>query len=147
MSSNGSTFYTGLIIDRSTGQFKLPIAPKFSAYTNFDNYIAANTWTKVQFNNADSNDQSAFDAGNNRFATPFAGIYTFGLLPMPLLILPSCVTTTASVGTDAVACSAFEPIRWSKKDTDDTIRQAKEHNATWAAVCGPIKTQNAPPKP
>jgi hypothetical protein len=62
------------------------------------------------------------------------------LLPMPLLILPGCATTTVSVGTDAVACSAFEPIRWSNKDTDDTIRQAKEHNAAWSAVCGPSST-------
>jgi hypothetical protein len=58
------------------------------------------------------------------------------LLPMPLLILAGCATMTASVGTDAVACSAFEPIRWSKKDTDDTIRQAKGHNAAWTAICG-----------
>jgi hypothetical protein len=57
------------------------------------------------------------------------------LLPIPLLILASCATTTASVGTDAVACSAFEPIRWSKKDTAETIRQVKEHNAAWSAVC------------
>jgi hypothetical protein len=34
-----------------------------------------------------------------------------------------------------VTCSAFEPIRWSSKDTDDTIRQAKEHNAVWASIC------------
>lgn len=58
-----------------------------------------------------------------------------GLLLTPLLILPGCVTTTASVGTDAVACSAFEPIQWSKKDTDKTVRQVKEHNAAWKAVC------------
>jgi hypothetical protein len=57
------------------------------------------------------------------------------LLLTPLLTLPGCATTTASVGTDAVACSAFEPIRWSKEDTDDTIRQAKAHNAAWKAVC------------
>jgi hypothetical protein len=59
---------------------------------------------------------------------------------MPLLILPGCATTTASVGTDAVACSAFEPIRWSTKDTDETIRQAKEHNAAWAVICHPKST-------
>lgn len=59
------------------------------------------------------------------------------LLPMPLLILAGCATTTASVGTDAIACSAFEPIRWSNKDTDDTIRQVKEHNAAWAEICHP----------
>ena len=57
------------------------------------------------------------------------------LLPMSLLILPGCATMTASVGTDAVACSAFEPIRWSKKDTDDTIRQIKKHNAAWNTIC------------
>jgi hypothetical protein len=57
------------------------------------------------------------------------------LLLMPLLILPGCATTTGSVEADAVACSAFEPIRWSLKDTDDTIRQVKEHNSVWKAVC------------
>jgi hypothetical protein len=62
------------------------------------------------------------------------------LLPMLLLIPAACATTTASVGTDAITCSAFEPIRWSKKDTDDTIRQAKEHNAAWSAVCGRSST-------
>ena len=40
-------------------------------------------------------------------------------LPMLLLMLAGCATTTASVGTDAVACSAFEPIRWSSKDADE----------------------------
>jgi hypothetical protein len=55
---------------------------------------------------------------------------------MPLMILPGCATTTDSVGTEAVACSAFEPIRWSSKDTDETIRQAKEHNAAWITICG-----------
>jgi hypothetical protein len=61
------------------------------------------------------------------------------LLPMPLLILTGCATTTASVGTDAIACSAFEPIRWSKKDTEETIRQVQEHNAAWAAICATRK--------
>lgn len=78
VSPNGSTFYTGLVIDRSTGQMKAPLAPKFSAYTNFDNYIAANTWTKVQFNSASFNDQNAFDAGNNRFVAPIDGCYLLG---------------------------------------------------------------------
>ena len=57
------------------------------------------------------------------------------LLLMPLLILPGCVTTTGSAVTDAIACSAFEPIRWSRNDTDGTIRQVKEHNAVWATLC------------
>ena len=57
------------------------------------------------------------------------------LLLTPLLILQGCVTTTGTVATDAIACSAFEPIRWSAKDTDETIRQVKGHNAAWKAAC------------
>jgi hypothetical protein len=56
------------------------------------------------------------------------------LLPL-LPILPGCAATTASVGTDAVAGSAFEPIRWSNRDTEETIRQVKEHNAAWIPIC------------
>jgi hypothetical protein len=37
--------------------------------------------------------------------------------------------------TEAVACSTFEPILWSKTDTDETIRQVKGHNAARKAVC------------
>ena len=57
------------------------------------------------------------------------------LLLMPLLILQGCATTTGSAVADAVACSAFHPIRWSANDTDETIRQVKGHNAAWQAVC------------
>lgn len=78
VSPDGSTYYTGFVLDKDNGQFKIPLAPKFSAYTNFDNYIAANTWTKVQFNNADSNDQSAFSGGSNSFTAPFPGQYALG---------------------------------------------------------------------
>jgi hypothetical protein len=78
VSPDGSNYFTGFVIDRSSGRFKLPLSPKFSAYTNFDNYIAANTWTKVQFNNADSNDQNAFSGGTNSFVAPFPGNYVLG---------------------------------------------------------------------
>lgn len=78
VSPDGATFHTGFIVEKDSGRFTVPLAPKFSAYTNFDNYIAANTWTKIQFNNTDSNDQNAFDAGNNRFTAPFVGIYALG---------------------------------------------------------------------
>jgi hypothetical protein len=52
------------------------------------------------------------------------------------LILPGCATTTASGGTKPppvtdmrAVCAGREPIRWSRADTDETIRQAKAHNA------------------
>jgi hypothetical protein len=75
---DGATYYTGLVVDQSNGQVELPLAPKFSAYTNFDNYIAADTWTKLQFNNADSNDQNVFSGASNNFTAPFAGLYAVG---------------------------------------------------------------------
>ena len=72
---DGSNSFIGFVVDWNTGRFRLPLAPKFSVYTNFDNYIAANTWTKLQFNNSDSNDQNAFNGTNNNFTAPFAGSY------------------------------------------------------------------------
>lgn len=78
VSPDGSTYFTGFILDKESGQFKIPLAPKFSAYTNFDNYVAANTWTKVQFNSADSNDQNTFSGANNNFTAPFIGNYVLG---------------------------------------------------------------------
>jgi hypothetical protein len=52
---------------------------------------------------------------------------------MPLLILAGCATTTASVGTDAAACSAFEPIRWSKVVQKG---HGRDHPAGQGAKCG-----------
>lgn len=51
------------------------------------------------------------------------------------LILANCGTTMGSAGTET-ACEAFEPVRWSQADTDETIAQVKGHNAAWQAVCG-----------
>lgn len=53
-------------------------------------------------------------------------------------LLVGCGTTTGSGGTRAasiVACRGFEPIRWSSRDTDETIRAVKGHNAAYRAVC------------
>lgn len=33
------------------------------------------------------------------------------------------------------ACRAFEPIRYSRNDTTETIKQARAHNAAWNALC------------
>lgn len=51
------------------------------------------------------------------------------LSPLIAAMLTSCVTTTASEEIDEAAfCSVAEPFAWSKKDTDETIIQAKAHN-------------------
>jgi len=62
---------------RCDDDFTVKVTPDGSNYFT-DNYIAVNTWTKVQFNNADSSDQNAFNGSNNNFKAPFAGNYTLG---------------------------------------------------------------------
>lgn len=57
------------------------------------------------------------------------------LLLLPLMILSGCGTTTGSGGAD-VFCRVAQPIRWSAADTDETIRQAKGHNAVGRSLCG-----------
>ncbi|EXL08892.1 DUF2793 domain-containing protein [Aquamicrobium defluvii] len=78
VSADGSTFFDGLIVDNANGIVDQPRLPRFKAYTNYDNYVAVDTWTKIAINNTDYNDQSAFDAANNRFVAPVAGTYLFG---------------------------------------------------------------------
>lgn len=33
------------------------------------------------------------------------------------------------------ACEAFEPIRYSRTDTDETKKRVRAHNAAWDALC------------
>jgi hypothetical protein len=53
-----------------------------------------------------------------------------------LPLLAACKTTTPISATDA-SCLAYEPIRYSRTDTEATRRQIIEHNAAWDALCGP----------
>ncbi len=78
VSADGSTFFDGLIVDNTNGIVDQPRLPRFKGYTNYDNYVAVDTWTKIGINNTDYNDQGAFDAANNRFVAPVAGTYLFG---------------------------------------------------------------------
>lgn len=50
-----------------------------------------------------------------------------------LLVCASCTTTINAY------CKLVEPIRYSKKDTKETVRQIVGHNAVW-------KSQNCPAK-
>jgi len=78
VSADGSSFFDGLIVDNANGIVDQPRLPRFKGYTNYDNYVAVDTWTKIGINNTDYNDQGAFDAANNRFIAPVAGTYLFG---------------------------------------------------------------------
>ncbi|MET4128008.1 DUF2793 domain-containing protein [Roseovarius sp. MBR-6] len=78
VSADGSTFFDGLIVDNANGIVDQPRLPRFKGYTNFDNYVGVDTWTKIGINNTEYNDQGAFDAANNRFVAPVDGTYLFG---------------------------------------------------------------------
>jgi hypothetical protein len=51
-----------------------------------------------------------------------------------LPLLAACKTTTPISVTDA-SCLAYEPIRYSRTDSEQTRRQIIEHNAAWDAIC------------
>ena len=80
VSADGASFFDGLIVDNTNGIVDQPRLPRFKAYTNFDNYVPLETWTKIGLNNTDYNDQGAFDAANNRFVAPVDGTYLFGAI-------------------------------------------------------------------
>jgi hypothetical protein len=47
-----------------------------------------------------------------------------------------CRQPAQRVVTDT-ACKAYVPIRYSRKDTPETVRQVREHNAAFDALCKP----------
>lgn len=50
--------------------------------------------------------------------------------------LSGCSTLMAFVETKPkTECLVFQPISWSKKDTEQTVREIKEHNAVFMALC------------
>lgn len=56
-----------------------------------------------------------------------------------LALLPAlagCTTVTAGGATKAALCDQFRPIRWSSQDTNQTIAEAKGHNAVGVKLCG-----------
>jgi len=79
VSPDGSSFRDALSVDPATGIASQPNLPRFKAYTNYDNYVATDSWTTLGINVADYNDQGCFDAGTNRFVAPVAGTYLFGI--------------------------------------------------------------------
>jgi len=55
-------------------------------------------------------------------------------LALLAVLLPACKTTIPISVTDT-SCLAYEPIRYSRKDSEETRRQIIEHNAAWDALC------------
>jgi hypothetical protein len=58
---------------------------------------------------------------------------------VPVIVLPflltGCATMTGSAETNGAACSVWQSISWSQRDTDRTITEVKVNNARRAAFC------------
>ncbi|MEL6883600.1 MAG: DUF2793 domain-containing protein [Pseudomonadota bacterium] len=77
VSQDGTSFQDGLVVDGQTGITSQPNLPRFSGTTNFDNFGAVATWTKIGINTLAYNDQGVFDAATNVFTAPVDGLYAF----------------------------------------------------------------------
>jgi hypothetical protein len=75
VSPDGSTFYTGMSIDKSSGKVSFPALAKVSAYINYDHY-AATTYVNTDINNEDLDTANAF--ASNVFTAPSTGLYKVG---------------------------------------------------------------------
>lgn len=78
VSPDGSAWQDALAVDRTTGIVHQPALPRFKAYTNYDNYVALTSWTKIVINAVEANDQGCFDATTNLFTASDDGTYLFG---------------------------------------------------------------------
>lgn len=75
VSPDGSTFYTGMSIDKSSGKVSFPALAKVSASINYDHY-AATTYVNTDINNEDLDNANAF--ASNVFTAPTTGLYKIG---------------------------------------------------------------------
>lgn len=81
VSADGSTFKTGMIIDKSTGKVSFEEHSKFSAYLNFGQDYTAGAWRDLLVNNTRHNDQGDLAISSNvgTFTAPHDGYYLFGI--------------------------------------------------------------------
>jgi hypothetical protein len=56
------------------------------------------------------------------------------VLLVMLCAMTGCQTMTPIGGTDT-SCLAYEPIRYSRQDSAETIGQIRRHNAAFDALC------------
>ncbi|MCC5963610.1 MAG: DUF2793 domain-containing protein [Rhodobacteraceae bacterium] len=124
VSPDGSTFLDALVADPATGILDQPRLPRFKAFTNYDNYVDVDTWTKIGINVTDANDQAAFDAANNRFVAPVDGTYLFGAT-----LMFKINASTAARMTGRLVVNGSTVLRGSQGENSGTHRS--EATAIW----------------
>lgn len=77
VSPDGSAFKDAIIIDKDNGAVNIVQGAKFKSYCNYRQYIAADTWTKVDTNNERYDKNSDYDTGTKRFDARIPGVYHF----------------------------------------------------------------------
>lgn len=60
---------------------------------------------------------------------------TFAMMMAIAAISALAGCATSPMPGAVVYCQIEKPISWSKRDTDQTIREVKEHNAVHKALC------------
>ncbi|MEM9575662.1 MAG: DUF2793 domain-containing protein [Pseudomonadota bacterium] len=101
-SADGTNFLDGLIVNNATGVVDQPRLPRFKGTTNFDNFGAVDTWTRIAINDLANNDQGSFDAVTNEFTAPVDGTYCLGAL----LTFKQDSSTAARMGAQLVVNGA-----------------------------------------
>lgn len=94
VSPDGGTFFDGFEVERTSGVVSLPNLPRCKVHINFDNFCAADAWTRIALNTSEYNDQAVFDAGSNQFTAPVSGTYAFGATLVFKENTTSAVTTS-----------------------------------------------------
>jgi hypothetical protein len=79
VSADGINFTTAMQANHLDGSVILPKNPKFSAFLDYNQYLPADDWTPIKFNNSRHNDQLAFDPVSGLFTAPHDGCYQFSV--------------------------------------------------------------------
>lgn len=111
-SDDGTTFYDGLILNSGSGIVDQPRLPRFKGKTNFDNYGAADVWTRIAINDMAYNEQVAFDAGSNEFTAAVSGTYMMGAL----LTFKADASTASRIGARLVV-NGSDPVVGSQVES------------------------------
>jgi hypothetical protein len=114
-SPDGTSFFDGLTVNAANGIVDQPRLPRFQGVTNYDNYVAADTWTRIAINDLSYNDQGSFDAGTNSFTAPAQGTYQFGAL----LTFKQDTSTAARMGAQLLL-NGTTPIAGSQVENTGT---------------------------